>query len=207
MLYNMTHRLSKTIAPPSQEDIYNCPHYFSMSYEQVKKSGAPSFLIGLLDQFPFDGRKSILQIRPQDFRTQNTKVDGDFWHADDNVRLLDETGVQRDIYAKDQYDWHLMTISWGAGCQTEFMTTPLEMCSSVLDMRTWSSQLSHHITQPHDSITAPKDQMMEYTSLDIHRADGKWHEEGLRLFIVAFDCSNLENHERILPSIRQLDGK
>lgn len=206
MLYNTTHKITKVIDPPSQEDIYNCPHYFAMSYEQVKKS-APQFLMSLLDQFPFDGRKSILQIRPQDFRTKNAGIDGAFWHADDNVRLLNAQGHQRDQYAKDQNDWHLMTISWGAGCCTEFIETPWEMCSSVQDMGTWSKQLNQHMSAPYTKITAQKNQLMEYTSLDVHQADGIWHEKGLRLFIVAFDCSDLENQIRILPTLRSLDGK
>src|SRR5271170_2742591 len=104
MMYNTTHKLTKIILPPSQEDIYNCPHYFAMSYEQVKSSGAPEFLIKLLDQFPFDDRKNILQIRPQDFRKDNASIDGRHWHTDYNVRIL-EAGQQKKVYANSHDDF------------------------------------------------------------------------------------------------------
>ena len=111
MLYNTTHKLTKVIEAPTQEDIYNCPHYFAMSYNQLKESGAPEFLIALLDQSPFDGRKNILQIRPQDHRSSNIKIDGSHWHTDYNVQLLVD-GEQKKIYADDHDDFHLMVISW-----------------------------------------------------------------------------------------------
>ena len=206
--YNNTHKFTKIIEPPSQEEIYNCPHYFAMSYEQVKSSGAPQFLIKLLDQFPFDGRKNLLQIRPQDFRTQNAGIDGAFWHVDDNVRLINSQGAQQDYYAKDEFDWHIMTISWGHGAQTEFITKPVELTGSCHDMVSWQADFTDFIgTVQGEIISAPKNQMVEYTSRDVHRADGIWHSKGLRLFVVAFDCSDLENQVRILPSIRQLEGK
>lgn len=207
MLYNTTHKLTKIILPPSHEDIYNCPHYFGMSYEQVKSSGAPKFLIDLLDQFPFDGRKNILQIRPQDFRIQNANIDGRHWHTDYNVRLLDKK-----VYANNHDDFHLMVISWGAGCSTEFIETPmdlpnnLELKDSKEKWDLWDSALSSRLAQPFDVISAPKNQMMEYTARDLHRADGIMHSTGLRLMIVAFDCDDIDGNERILPSIRDLDN-
>src|SRR5271166_3488636 len=120
MLYNVTHKLTKQIPEPSQEEIYNCPYYFGMSLEQVKQSGAPEFLVKILDQFPWDGRKSILQIRPQDFRYRRPNIDGGFWHCDDNVRLISSTPSADSID-----DFHLMVISWGGVCGTEFIETPM----------------------------------------------------------------------------------
>jgi hypothetical protein len=206
MLYNVTHKVSKIIEPPSQEDIYNCPHYFAMSYDQVKQSGAPQFLINLLDQFPFDGRKNVLQIRPQDFRNGNNAIDGAFWHCDDSVRLLDSAGNTISLFAKDEFDWHLMVISWGAGCKTQFMDSPIELNGSIIDQLGSIGQLQARLQQPYDIMTVEKNQMVEYTSRDVHRADGICHSSGLRLMIVAFDCSHVEGNVRVLPTIRELDG-
>lgn len=212
MLYNTTHKLTKIIEPPSQEDIYNCPHYFAMSYDQVKKSNAPQFLIALLDQFPFDGRKNILQIRPQDFRSGNAPIDGRHWHTDYNVRLLDTNGNQYKVYADGHNDFHLMVISWGAGCSTEFITTPFELPDNLankdtqVDWENWNNQLQNKLKQPYNVISAPKNQMVEYTTLDFHRADGIMHSNGLRLMIVAFDCNQIDGTVRVLPSIKDIDN-
>jgi hypothetical protein len=211
MLYNTTHKLTKVILPPSHEDIYNCPHYFGMSYEQVKTSGAPDFLVKLLDQFPFDGRRNILQIRPQDFREGNNPIDGRHWHTDYNVRLLID-GEQKKIYANNHDDFHLLVISWGAGCSTEFINTPmdlpnnLELKESKEKWELWDKSLADRLVQPFDVISAPKNQMMEYTARDLHRADGIMHSQGLRLMIVAFDCDDIDGKIRVLPSIRDIDN-
>lgn len=211
MIYNTGLRFTKTIEPPSQEDIYNCPHYFAMSYDQVKASGAPDFLMKILDQFPFDGRKNILQIRPQDFRSGNAPIDGRHWHTDYNVRLLDKEGNQFKVYANGHDDFHLMVISWGAGCSTEFITTPFELPDNLANKdsqeswESWNQQLQDRLAQPHDVISAVKNQMVEYTTRDFHRADGIMHSAGLRLMIVAFDCDDIDGTVRVLPSIRELD--
>lgn len=212
MLYNTTHKLTKIIQPPSQEEIYNCPHYFAMSYDQVKKSGAPEFLIKLLDQFPFDGRRNILQIRPQDFRNINTQIDGRHWHTDYNVRLLDKDGKQFKVYADGHDDFHLMVISWGAGCSTEFIATAFDLPDNLANKDTqeawenWNQRLQDRLKQPYEVISAPKNQMMEYTTRDFHRADGIMHSQGLRLMIVAFDCNNIDGTVRVLPSIKDIDN-
>jgi hypothetical protein len=211
MFYNITHKLTKIISPPSQEDIYNCPHYFAMSYDQVKKSGAPEFLIKLLDQFPFDGRKNILQIRPQDFRSGVAPIDGRHWHTDYNVRLLIDN-KQTKVYANSHEDFHLMVISWGAGCSTEFITTPMDLPDNLknkdsdADWNFWNNSLNEKLAQPYSYIVAPKNQMMEYTTRDLHRADGVMHSIGLRLMIVAFDCDSIDGQVRILPSIKDVDN-
>lgn len=206
MLYNTTHKLTKIIDSPSQEDIYNCPHYFAMSYDQVKSSGAPKFLIDLLDQFPFDGRKNILQIRPQDFRQTNPSIDGRHWHTDYNVRLLDNE-IERKAYAKTHDEFHLMVISWGAGSSTEFIETPMELPNNLEDWDGWKSALDKRLKDSFEVMSAPKNQMVEYTGRDLHRADNIIHSNGLRLMIVAFDCDNIDGNIRILPTIRELDGK
>jgi hypothetical protein len=212
MLYNTTHKLTNVIAPPSHEDIYNCPHYFAMSYDQVKNAGAPEFLIKLLDQFPFDGRKNILQIRPQDFRSGNAPIDGRHWHTDYNVRLLDSTGNQFKVYAKDHDDFHLMVISWGAGYNTEFIDSPMELPDNLNTIYSesawekWNNALNDELKKPYTVVSAPKNQMIEYTSRDLHRANGIMNSTGMRLMIVAFDCSEIDGTVRVLPSIKDLDN-
>jgi len=211
ILYNTSHKFTKIIDPPSQDEIYNCPHYFGMSYDQVKSSGAPDFLMKILDQFPFDGRKNILQIRPQDFRSKNMKIDGTHWHTDYNVRLLDSSG-QKKVYAKNHDDFHLMVISWGAGYSTEFIATPmnlpnnLELKDTKEKWENWDVTLKDRLSNPFVTVTAPKNQMVEYTTRDLHRADGIMHSSGLRLMIVAFDCDEIDGNVRILPSIKELDN-
>lgn len=211
MLYNTTNRFTKIIEAPSQEDIYNCPHYFGMSYDQVKNAGAPKFLINLLDQFPFDGRKNILQIRPQDFRANNIKIDGSHWHTDYNVRLL-VNGQQTKIYSNGHDDFHLMVISWGSGPSTEFITTPMELEDNLKNKNSkegwdaWNTSLNEKLSRPFEKITASKNQMIEYTTRDLHRADGILHSKGLRLMIVAFDCDDIDGQIRILPSIKNIDS-
>lgn len=211
MLYNTTHQFTKIIEPPSQEDIYHCPHYFAMSYDQVKQSGAPEFLIKLLDQFPFDGRRNVLQIRPQDFRDGNNPIDGRHWHTDYNVRLL-ENNIQKKMYANNHDDFHLMVISWGAGCSTEFIDSPMELPNN-LELKDskekwdlWDKALSDRLIQPFEVVSAPKNQMVEYTARDLHRADGIMHSNGLRLMIVAFDCDDIIGRVRVLPSIKDIDN-
>jgi hypothetical protein len=207
MLYNTTHKFTKIIEAPAQEDIYNCPHYFAMSYDQVKTSGAPKFLIDLLDQFPFDGRKNILQIRPQDFRAGEAGIDGKHWHTDYNVRLLDKK-----VYAKNHDEFHLMVISWGAGPSTEFIDTPMELPNNLETKDTkekwdlWDNALSKKLGEPHDIVSAPKNQMIEYTARDLHRASSVVQSKGLRLMIVAFDCDDIDGNVRILPSIKDMDN-
>lgn len=202
MLYNTTYRFTKTIEPPSREDIYNCHHYFSMSYDQIKIAGAPEFLIKLLDQLPFDGRKNIIQVRPQDFRNGNKVVDGVQWHTDVSARMLDD----KKLFVKKHNDWHLMLVSFGAGCSTEFIATPMELIDNLEEHQKWATVLTEKLTKPFETIIAPKNQLVEYTERDIHRADGIMQSNGLRLAIIAFDCDDGEGNVRILPSIKELDS-
>jgi hypothetical protein len=202
MFYNTTHQFTKTIEPPSQEDIYNCQHYFSMSYDQIKAAGAPEFLIKLLDQFPFDGRKNIIQVRPQDFRSGDKVVDGVQWHTDVSARMLND----KKLFVKKHNDWHLMLISFGAGCSTEFITTPMELIDNLDEHQKWPEAMTKALAQPFETIVAPKNQLVEYTERDMHRADGIVQSTGLRLAIIAFDCDDGEGNVRILPSIKELDS-
>jgi len=209
LLYNGTHKLTKVIAPPSQEDIYNCPHYFGMSYEQVKWSGPPRFLINLLDQFPFDGRKNVLRICPQDFRQGIATIDGTYWHVDHSVRLLRLNQTEWKAYAKTPDEFHLMLISWGAGCKTEFLDSPMELPAKIVEDRyrsDWKVALEKRLSEdPPKIVTVEKNQLVEYTSRDIHREDGVVHSTGLRLMVAALDCDDIQGNVRIFASIKELD--
>lgn len=213
MLYNTGHRFTNIIQPPSQEDIYNCPLYFEMSYDQIKNVGAPQFLISLLDQFPFDGRKNFIQVRPQDFRTGNPyNLDGTHWHTDYSARLINEDGSKKKVYAKDHNEFHIMTISWGAGCRTEFAKTPMELPNNLDYKDTkekweiWNNMVVERLKEPFESAIAPNDQMSEYTTRDLHRANRVIHSKGLRLLIIATDSDNIDGNIRILPSIKEMDN-
>lgn len=213
MLYNTGHRFTKIIDPPSQEDIYNCKYYFGLNYNQVKVSGAPKFLIDLLDQFPLDGRNNFLQIRPQDFRVgMPYNVDGTHWHTDYGVRLVDSNGNQIKAYAKNHNEFHVMTISWGHGTLTDFIKTPMELPNNLEYNNTkerwefWNNSLLNRLKEPFEFISAPMNQMSEYTSRDLHRNDGIIHSNGLRLLIIATDCDHIEGSVRIWPSIREIDN-
>lgn len=206
MLYNTTHKLGNYISGPNQEEIYTCPHYFAMSLKQIKEANAPTWLLKVLEQFPFDGRKEIIQVRPQDFRKANIKIDGSHWHSDYNQRLIDKNGQEYKVYPTRHNDFHVMTISWGAGPQTEFIETPMELPNNLVDWDGWRQALDQRLSEPFETITCPKDQMIEYTSYDLHRADAILHSTGLRLIIIAFDNDQIEGNVRILPSIKENDA-
>jgi hypothetical protein len=213
MLYNTGHKFIKIIDPPSQEDIYNCPYYLAMSYEQIKQSGAPQFLIKILNEFPFSGRKNFLQIRPQDFRTNELpyNFDGTHWHTDYNVRLL-RYDKQVKFYAKNHQDFRIMSMSFGAGPSTQFITTPMELPNNLETQDSkekwdiWDKSVKSRLEQGYDSKTSAKNQLSEYTTLDLHRCDGSIYSNGLRLVIVAIENDDIDGNVRILPTIRDYDN-
>lgn len=207
MLYNTTHKLGAFIEGPTQEEIYNCPHYFAMSLQQIRDAKAPTWLLKVLDQFPFDGRNSIIQVRPQNFRNENIKIDGSHWHSDYNQRLIDKDGNEYKVYPTRHDDFHVMTVAWGAGPQTEFITTPMELPNNLEDWQAWRDALDLRLSQPYESMKCPKGQMIEYTSYDLHRADGILHSTGYRLIIIAFDNDKIEGNVRINPSFNQIESR
>jgi hypothetical protein len=82
----------------------------------------------------------------------------------------------------------------------------LELKDSKENWEIWDNSLKERLSNPFEAITAPKNQMVEYTTRDLHRADGIMHSSGLRLMIVAFDCDEIDGNVRMLPSIRDLDN-
>ena len=201
MLYNASHTFTKFIEEPSQEDLYNCPHYFGMSTEQVKKSGAPEFLLKILDQFPWTGRPNVCQIRPQDFRYGRPPIDGGFWHVDDNVRLLDNKVAT----AKHIDDMKLFVISFGGMCLTEFCKTPMELPNHFESGP--HSTYQGFISTPFEIHTAQHNQLVEYTSKDFHQASPVFNTGKIRLMMVLFESDSIMGNVRVLPSIREQEGK
>lgn len=196
MIYNTGLKLLHKITEPSQEEIYNCPHYFGLSTEQVKQHGAPEFLLKVLDQFPWSGRPNVCQIRPQDFRMQRPNVDGSGWHCDNNVRL-NNGGVSE---TKNIHDFRLMTVAFGGMCNTDFVTTPMELPDFTIDpLPTYLGFSKYHFQW----TSSDNGQVAEYTSLDFHRANPNHNTGKMRLFLVVFESDDVRGSEWVLPSIRE----
>lgn len=202
MIYNTTHKFTKMMTARSQEEIYNCPEYFAMSRDEIVNSGCPAFLKDTLDEFPWNDRPNVIQVRPQDFRLGKPSLLGDHWHVDVNVRLKDGT-VRA---AQDMLDFRLLVVSFGNIVETEFIKTPMDLpdlCTAGIS----HPEVFGRVSTMSMEIEAPlPNQMGEYTSLDIHRM-GKNHKVGrLRLMIVAFESSTVPSGGWALPSIREKDG-
>jgi hypothetical protein len=203
LLYNTTHRVTKSIASPSQEEIYNCPEYFALSYDEILKSKTcPEFLKKILDEFPWDGRPNVLQVRPQDFRVKRPELLGDNMHTDIMVRLND--GNVR--VARNSHEFHLMVCSWGGVTGTDFIKTPMEMrdiFDGVKPEFTPMDLLNTVHATPFDVVTSKEGELIEYTSRDIHRMHPNYRLGNFRLMIVAFDTDTVVAGGMVLPSIKE----
>lgn len=203
MIYNATWRRKNFIEGPTQDQIYRMPEYFARSREEVfADPRCPDFLKRILDQFPWDGRKSLLQIRPQDFRTRVPEALGSNWHTDIMVRLHD--GNVR--VARDSKEMHLMVCSWGDVVETEFLGNPMEMRDIFDGQKPEFSPMdllnTVHRT-PLKIESARPGELIEYTSADIHRMGDRPRLGRLRLMIVAFDSDTIEAGGIELPSIEE----
>lgn len=92
-------------------------------------------------------------------------------------------------------------MSFGSGCRTEFIKTPLELedyrvvgMGSVLDQ--FNALSGYNIESP------PFGQLAEYTPFDFHRLGAERSVGGLRLFIVSFDCDDIP-YTYTEPSLRE----
>ncbi len=203
MIYNQSWHRRQTIEGPTQEQIFTMPEYFALSREEVyAHAGCPDFLKRILDLFPWDGRKSLLQIRPQDFRTRMPDALGSNWHTDIMVRLHD--GHVR--VARDSYEMHLMVCSWGEVVETEFIGNAMEM-RDIFDKQTPEFSPMDLLNNVHRTRLqierAEPGQLIEYTSRDIHRMGERPRLGRLRLMIVAFDSDTIEAGGIIIPSIEE----
>ncbi len=186
--------------PPTQAEIYGCPEYFGLSRDEITShESCPSFLRRILAAFPWDGRQSVVQVRPQDFRKAAPEALGRHWHTDINVLLNDG---QRRI-ASSSSELHLMVCSWGGVVGTEFMTTPLTLPDVLNPASNFSPMDLHNaanaVTEP--GYVSTDGELVEYTSLDIHRMGPSPTLGTLRLMIVAFDSDQIAGGGKILPSL------
>lgn len=199
MIYNDGHKFTKLIESCSQEDIYNCPEYFAMSRDEIVKSGCPSYLKRILDDFTWADRPNVIQVRPQDFRTQKPMLLGDGWHIDVNVRLKD--GKVRTTDSMN--DFRLLVVSFGDVVQTEFIKTHLELPDLFESNAPGHGEFFSKVNQMHFEIEqAGPNQLAEYTSRDIHRMGNNYKLGRFRLMIVAFESSIVTGDGWVLPSIK-----
>ena len=207
MIYNTGFKISKYIKGPTQEQIYTMPEYFAMSKTEIYADpNCPSILKEILDQFPWDGRHNVIQVRPQDFKIQIPKEAlGGHYHTDIMVLLND--GTSR--IAKDSNELHLMVCSWGDVVGTDFLTTPIEM-GDIFNPADNTSPMDVHLKAlhgPQDHYQSKNGELIEYTSLDIHRMGSNPKLGRYRLMIVAFDCDSVPAGGKILPSIAEKENK
>lgn len=201
MIYNTGWKPGKIIPSPTQEEILYLPEYFAFSKEEIyADKDCPYFLKTILDQYQFDGRNNVIQVRTQDFRDPKVIMKGDHWHTDIMVTLND--GKLR--VARNVKDFHLMVCSWGDVVETEFMKTPLDMPDlfdsqgpfSPMDLLIKANSIKDQTYSPLPG------QLVEYTSADIHKMGSKIRAARLRLMIVAFDCDSYMGGGIKLPSIK-----
>lgn len=199
VIYNTGFQFLHTIADPSQEDIYAMPEYFAMSRDEIVASGCPAFLKTILDQFPWKDRPNVIQVRPQDWRLGRPEVLGDGWHIDDSVRLKD--GKVR--VASSLEDFRLLVCSFGNVCETDFIQGPLELPSLIGanygEFFGYVARLNPHYVTP-----APN-QLVEYTSKDIHKVGARYRLGRFRLMIVAFESDHVIGDGWVLPSLKAKD--
>lgn len=203
VIYNSGFRFDKFIAPPSQDEIHNCPEYFAFSKEEIyDHKDAPEFLKRIIREFPWDGRKSVLQVRPQDWRKTRPVMLGDGWHIDDCVRLKD--GKVR--VCKNFDDFKLMTVSFGNVCETDFMSTILDLPDLSMPGTNYAEFFAHVATLKTTSLRPAPNQLAIYTSKDIHKVGSLHHLGKLRLMIVAFESDVVDGEGLCLPSIKERDN-
>lgn len=198
MIYNTGVKFGKSIFPPTQEEIYRMPEYFALSREEIlAHHTCPEFLKRIIGEFPWDGRKTVLQVRPQDFRKGKPELLGDHWHVDVMVRLRD--GTMRN--AKNLDEFHLMVCSWGNVVETEFIGTPLDL-PDLGAPHANHGEFFAQVNRMNFEVVAPKPtQLVEYTSRDIHRMGRNVRYGAMRLMIVAFDTDGVDGGGMVLPSI------
>lgn len=202
MLFNTGYKKSKFIREPDQDEIYEMPEYFAMSKEEISNhpTCTPA-LRRIIGDFPWISRKTVLQVRPQDFRKAKPELLGDHWHVDVNVRLKDE----KVRVAKSMDDFRLLVVSFGDVCGTEFIATQMELEDITLPHFDHGKFFDEVNRMKFDIFRAEQGQVIEYTSRDMHRMSPNFRIGRLRLMIVAFECDEVEADGWVLPSIMEKD--
>lgn len=204
MIFNDRYKLSKTFAPVSQEEIFNCPEYYAMSLDDILyHKDCSDFLKNILYGFPWKNRAQVIQVRPQDFRTGKPHVLGDGWHCDINTTLANG----RIHSPKDLDEFRMMTVSFGDVAETELIKDPIEIDDvSPYEFHSFYNKVS---LMKFETVTAAPNQLVDYSSTDIHRINPNYRIGKMRLIIVAFECDDPIEKEggRVGPSIRERNGK
>ncbi len=201
MIYNTGHSFTKLIEPPTQEEIMDCAEFFALSKEEVlAHPKCTPALARIINEFPWTGRHSVVQVRPQDFRVSAPEVLGGHWHLDNMVMLND--GRKRIASSADEFK--LMVISFGEVVETEFIRTPLDLPNVYKNECTLPELLFDRLGQEQFEIHSPlPNQMVEYTSKDMHRIGLNPKLGNCRLMIVAFECDSYMGGGIVLPSINE----
>lgn len=199
MIFNNRYNLANIFWPVEQEEIFNCPDFYAMSHEDIiKNKDCPKFLKRILEGFPWSGRPNFVQVRPQDFRAGKPYVLGDGWHCDISTNLANG----RVHSPKNLDEFRMLTVSFGDVAETEIIKGPLEINDvSPYDFQAFYNKVS---SMQFETITAKPDQLIDYSSTDIHRINPAYRLGKMRLIIVAAECDERIEKEgcRIIPSLR-----
>lgn len=185
MIFNTEYQLTKIFDPLTQEQIYNTPGFFALSYEDIiSKSECPEHLKAILNGFPWSGRPNFVQVRIQDYRKAMGFTLGTGWHVDINTQLA--TGTMH--LAKSLDEFRSMTVSFGNVSETEFVKGPFEVDTTIYDPYNHVQFASHVASRNPDFEKALPNQLAIYTTRDIHRASSTYTLGNIRLIIVTVEC-------------------
>lgn len=205
MIFSTTYKSVKMLPSLSQEEIVNTPEFYAMSLENILKSDqCPEHLKTILMAHPWGSRPNVIQVRPQDWRTKVPRVSGKDFHLDMNTFLRNG----RNHVAKNLFEFRLFVVSFGDVVETEFLRGPVEIDTKEFDPWKDYPRFADHINyieKKYETDTAEPNELMEYTSRDIHRISKHHRLGGYRLIIVSFECDEAipEEGGAIGPSIRE----
>lgn len=202
MIFNTTFSLGKVLAPLSQEEIFNTPEFYAMSFENILKSGrCPKHLKRVIEEMELGERPNVIQVRPQDFRERAPYILGDGWHVDVNTNLANG----REHRAKSLDEFSSRVVSFGDVAETEFIAGPFEVDTDRFSPFDHSAFAQHVACRSFKTIVSLPNQLAKYTSRDIHRVNPNIRLGRMRLIIVTFECEEAieETGGQIRPSIRE----
>lgn len=187
MIFNTTYELANIIESPTQEELYNTPEFFAMSYEDIiKHPKCPQHLKEVLNQFHWIGRPNYVQVRIQDYRKEKGFTLGHGWHVDLNTPLANG----RENRAKNLDEFRSMTASFGNVLETQFVKGPIEI--DIHKVNPYDHvQFANYIANLNpEVVTALPDQLAIYTAYDAHRANPIYRIGNIRMIIVTVECDS-----------------
>lgn len=202
MIFNATYSLGKVLEGLSQDEIYNTPEFYAMSFESILASNrCPDHLKRVIEQLELGDRPNVIQVRPQDFRTTLPHVLGGGWHVDVNTVLANGSEHR----AKSLEEFSSRVVSFGDVAETEFIEGPIEIDTKKFSPYNHALFAQHVSSLKFKTVTAKPNQVARYTSRDIHRINPRVRSGKMRLIIVTFECDEPIEKEggQIRPSIRE----